>query len=196
MRLGAFAELPVGTDMEKKFICCGSLRKGMTSGRPPHEPWAHVCWRSHSANESFRGKTIEQKRLSSSKCKHPSPKTCRPSTGSCGSVVRAGIRRGGLAVSLLRGAGGPQEPEISPSSLAVCEYSLPAVILLKDLCSRQAAPLPALGVGSAQFALPSQPVRRGQPSPLLPSELYNSCINLGRPHPSLSPKCALKTKRF
>lgn len=55
----------------------------------------------------------------------------------------------------------PKSPEISPSSLAGCEFSLHLVILLGDLCSRHVAPLSALGVGSARFPLPSQPVCQG-----------------------------------
>lgn len=65
-----------------------------------------------------------------------------------------------------RGAwGDPRDPESSPSSLAVGEYSLHVVILPKDLCSRRVVPLPALGVGSAPFPLPGQPVCRGPAFP-------------------------------
>lgn len=71
------------------------------------------------------------------------------------------LRGGGLAASFLRGAGGPQEPRDLSFLTGSMRISLHIVILLKDLCSRQVAPLPALGIWSAQFPLPGQPVSQG-----------------------------------
>lgn len=36
----------------------------------------------------------------------------------------------------------------------------------------------------------------GGPLWLSPSELYSVCTNRGSPHPSLSPRCALRTRRL